>query len=132
MEPIAQASLVTTSICNHQGTSLKSFFTSTKQMAKGLMEMAHEITLVSADLRNLRAANDALSKRRKVKKTHLCQGVILIQVEGIQIMAENDTEAQIKCDKERNSVSEIGRSATAWKLSNCDQTGQNTQIYQID
>lgn len=30
-------------------------------MAKGMMEMAHDMTLISAELRNSRAANDAIS-----------------------------------------------------------------------
>jgi hypothetical protein len=33
--------------------------------------MAHEITLLSAEVRILRAANEALSKRRRAKKTRV-------------------------------------------------------------
>jgi hypothetical protein len=33
--------------------------------------MAHEMTLLSAEVRTLRAANEALSKRRRAKKTRV-------------------------------------------------------------
>ena len=35
--------------------------------------MAHEITLLSAEVRFFRAANEALNKRRKAKKTRIRQ-----------------------------------------------------------
>jgi hypothetical protein len=40
--------------------------------------MAHEMTLLLAEVRTLRAANKALSKRRRAKKTRIRQGGALI------------------------------------------------------
>ena len=36
--------------------------------------MAYEITLLSAEVRSLRAVNEALSKRYRAKKTRIRQG----------------------------------------------------------
>ncbi len=40
--------------------------------------MAYKITLLSVNVRFLRIANKALSKRRKAKKTRVRQGEVLI------------------------------------------------------
>lgn len=68
-------------------------------MAKGMMEMSHEMTLMLAEPWNLRTANKALSKRRRAKKTHLRQGGTLNQVEVSQILADKEPEAQEKRKK---------------------------------
>lgn len=106
MEVIAQASFMNNSINYHQESSLTPYFSSTKRMAEEMMEMAHEMTLMSAELRNLRAANDALRKCSRAKKTRLCRGGTLTQAEGSQIVSEYDTGVQIKRDKGRNGGSE--------------------------
>ena len=43
-------------------------------MAKGIERLAYKLTLVNTELRILRAANKALSKRRKAKKNRIRQG----------------------------------------------------------
>jgi hypothetical protein len=43
-------------------------------LAKGTEHLAHEITLLLAKVRILRAVNEALSKRRRAKKTRVRQG----------------------------------------------------------
>ena len=45
--------------------------------------LAYEMTLLSAEVRILRAVNEALSKRRRAKKARVRKGGILI-VEDIQ------------------------------------------------
>jgi hypothetical protein len=40
-------------------------------LAKGTERLAHENTLLAAEVRILRAANEALSKRRRAKKTRV-------------------------------------------------------------
>ena len=46
-------------------------------MAKGTERMAYEITLLSAEVRTLRVANKALSKRRRAKKARVREGGVL-------------------------------------------------------
>ncbi len=63
-------------------------------LAKGTEQIAHKITLLSAEVRTLRAANKALSKRCRAKKACVCEGGILI-VEDIQdILLQKDIEEQ--------------------------------------
>lgn len=50
------------------------FFTTIKALAKGTELLAHENTLLAAEVRTLRKANEALCKRRRAKKTLVRQG----------------------------------------------------------
>ena len=49
--------------------------------------MAHEMTLLSAKVRTLRAANEALSKRRRAKKARVRQGGALTIEDAQDIIA---------------------------------------------
>ena len=128
-EAISQATLVNNSISNHQGSSPTPISASTRQMVKGTMRMAHEMTLMSAELRSLRAANDALSKRRRAKKKKLSlrQGGTLSQAEGSQILADKEAEGT-----GRNGGGENGGPATARKCGKCGNTGHNARTCQVD
>ncbi len=54
--------------------------------------MAYEMTLLSAEVRILRAANEALSKRRRAKKARIRQGGILIIEDAQDLMAQRDVD----------------------------------------
>jgi hypothetical protein len=60
--------LVRDHIARHQESSPTSLFQTVAALAKGTERLAYELTLVNAKLRILRAANKALSKRRRAKK----------------------------------------------------------------
>lgn len=57
-----------------------------------MVETLHKMTLMLAELRNLRAANDKLSKRRSAKKTRLRQGRTPTREEASQILAQIEEE----------------------------------------
>jgi len=54
--------------------------------------LAHQNTLLAAKIRTLRKANEALSKRRRAKKTRIRQG----RVEDVHdILAQREVDEQI-------------------------------------
>ena len=57
--------------------------------------MAHKITLLSAKVRTLRAANKALSKRRRAKKAHVRQGGVLTIEDAQDLIAQKDVDKQV-------------------------------------
>jgi hypothetical protein len=71
-EALSQTTLVRNQIACHQGSSPTLLFETVATLAKGTERMAHEMTLLSAEVRTLRAANKALSKRRRAKKARVC------------------------------------------------------------
>ncbi len=70
-EALSQTTLVRNRIACYQGSSPTPLFETVAALAKGTERMAHEITLLSAEVRTLRAANKALSKRRRAKKARV-------------------------------------------------------------
>jgi hypothetical protein len=69
---LLQTTLVRNRIAYYQGSSLTLLFKIVAALAKGIEQMAYKITLLSAKVRTLRAANKALSKRRRAKKARVC------------------------------------------------------------
>ena len=89
--------------------------------------MAYKMTLLSAKVRSLRAANEALSKRRRAKKTRIRQGGALTVEDTQDIIAQKEAEEQVRCDsrKERASYRE-GYSSTR-RYRACEKPGHNAR-----
>jgi hypothetical protein len=79
--------LVKSRITRYQGSSPTSIFETVAVLAKGTERLAYEITLLSAEVRILRAANEALNKRYRAKKTRVYQGGALTVEDTQDIIA---------------------------------------------
>ena len=84
---LSQSTLVRNRIACHQGSLLTLLFQIVAVLAKGIERIAHEITLLSAEVCTLRTANEALSKRCRAKKTCVRQGRALIVEDVLDILA---------------------------------------------
>jgi DDE superfamily endonuclease len=73
-EALSQTTLIRNRIACHQGSSPTLLFEIVIALAKGIERLAHENTLLSAEVRTLRAANKALSKRYRAKTSRVHQG----------------------------------------------------------
>lgn len=98
-EALSQTNLVRNRISRHQGSSPTPLFETVRALAKGTEQMAHEMTLLSAEVRTLRAANEALSKRRRAKKTRVRQGGALTVENAQDVLAQKEAEEQARRDK---------------------------------
>ena len=67
-------------------------------MAKGIERLAYKNTLLSTEVRTLRAANKALSKRRRAKKTRIRQGGALTVEDAQDIIARKEAEEEVRRD----------------------------------
>ena len=56
-------------------------------LAKGIEILAYENTLIATELPILRAANEALSRRRRAKKSRIRQGGVLTIEDAQDLMA---------------------------------------------
>ena len=56
-------------IATHQNSSPSQLYDLVDAQAKGISTLAHQMILLKAEVKNLRTANEILSKRRKTKKT---------------------------------------------------------------
>jgi hypothetical protein len=82
-EANSQSTLVKTRIANHQNSSPTSMLAAVDQLTKGTIAVMHQVALLQAEVSSLRKANEALSKRRKAKRTRIQLGGSLT-IQGAQ------------------------------------------------
>jgi hypothetical protein len=131
-EALSQSKLVATRIAKHQGSSPTHIFEAVGQMAKGMTTMAHSVALLTAENRSLRKANEALSKRRRAKKTRIRQGGSLTAGEANDLLAEKEIDNQLEQEMRRNGYA-IGRGMGGKRrCGKCGNTGHNARTCRID
>jgi DDE superfamily endonuclease len=131
-EAISQSKLVKSQINDHRGSSPAPIFLAVKQMVKGIEVMAHSVTLLTAENRNLQKANEALSKRRRAKKTRVRQGGALTVEDAQDILAQKDAEEQVARDRRENRDGDGERRTTVRRCGNCGETGHNARTCQVE
>ena len=88
------------------------------------------MTLMHAELCTLRAANEALSKRRRAKKNRICQGGALTIEDAHNIMAQDEVNKQIRRDRRSRGVNRKEGILTARHCGTCGKTGHNARTCQ--
>lgn len=131
-EALSQTTLVKSRIRGHQGSSPTPIFQAVKHMAKGMEAMAHEMTLIKEENYNLRKANEALSKRRRAKKTRVRQGGALTMEDAHDILAQKEVNEQVARDIRENRGGDGERLATVRRCGNCGKPGHNARTCQIE
>ena len=69
----------------------------------GIEAIIHENTLLTTELRALRKANKALSKRWRAKKTRFRQGGTLTVEDGKDLLSQKEAQEQAAKDMRENS-----------------------------
>ena len=129
-DALSQTTLVKNRIAGHQGSSPTPIFKTVAALAKGTEILAHENTLLAAEVRTLRKANEALSKRRRAKKTRLRQGGVLTVEDAHDIMAQKEVDEQIRRDKRSGEVFSKEGNSGIQHCSACRKTGHNARTCQ--
>jgi hypothetical protein len=88
------------------------------------------VILLSAEIRTLRQANKALSKRRRAKKTRLYQGEALTVKNANNILAQEEVEKQIRCNKHSSRISRNKGQSGVRRYSICGEGGYNSRTCQ--
>ncbi|KAF6517708.1 hypothetical protein HZS61_003269 [Fusarium oxysporum f. sp. conglutinans] len=70
-EALSQSTLIKDRVSKHQGSSPTPILASVDQLAKATVSINHQLTLLTGEIKALREANEALSKRRSAKRTRL-------------------------------------------------------------
>ena len=99
-------------------------------MAKGTERLAYKLTLVNTELRTLRAANKALSKRRRAKKNRIRQGGALTIEDTHDIIAQDEVNKQIRRDRRSRGVNREEGISIARRCGTCGKTGHNARTCQ--
>lgn len=131
-EAISQSELVKSRISCHQGSSPTPIFSAVRQMGKGIEAMAHSVTLLTAENHTLQKANEALSKRRRAKKSRVYHGDALPVQSARTIVAHKETEKQQGRGVGENRGSNDERPATIRRCRKCGKPGHNIRTCQVE
>ena len=85
---------------------------------------------MSAENRTLRNANEALSKRRSVKKTQLRQGGVLTGQETLDILSQQEVDIQIQRDERQRGGNSNWEASSSRCCSKCGKAGHNSRTCQ--
>jgi hypothetical protein len=129
-DALLQTTLVKNRIARHQGSSPTPIFETVAALAKGTELLAHEITLLSAEVRTLRKANEALSKRRRAKKTRVRQGGPLTIEDAQDVLAQKEAEEQARRDKRSEGGRQNEGQPSGRRCGTCGKTGHNARTCQ--
>jgi hypothetical protein len=100
------------------------------QLAKGTELIAHEMTLLGDWVRTLEKANEALSKRRRAKKTRIQAGGALTIEDAQDLIAQKDASRQKSGGKSVEGGGEEARPSTLRHCGRCSKTGHNVRTCQ--
>ena len=131
-EALAQTELVKNQIRDRQGSSPTPIFRAVGHLTKGVERLAHSVTLLTAEAHNLRKANEALSKRRRAKKTRVRQGGALTVEGAHDVLAQKEAEKQAEQDRRKSGSDKDKRPATGRRCGNCGKSGHNARTCQVN
>ena len=132
IEAVSQTKFVRNRIASHQGSSPTPIFDAVTQLAKGVATLAHSVTLLTAENRSLQKANEALSKRRRAKKTRVRLGGSLTVGDAQDILLQKDIEEQIQQESRKSSGRQRGGQPSQQLCRNCKKPGHNARTCQKD
>lgn len=131
-EAISQSSFIQERIAQHQGSSPTPIFTAVDKLVKGTNAIAASITLLADKVRTLRNANNALSKRRRAKKTHIQHKGMLNVRDAHNLLAQKEADEQLARGEREGKGRQRKAGLAPQRCGNCGETGHNVRTYQVD
>jgi hypothetical protein len=119
-------------IIRHQGSSPTSILEAVDQITKGAMKVMHKMVLIEGRVRELEAANAALSKRRNTKKRRIRAGGPLTIEDASDILAEKDVQGQLEEEIRAGGGRTRGAPPGSRRCGNCGKIGHNIRTCQED
>jgi hypothetical protein len=131
-ETVSQSEYIKDRIIRHQGSSPTSILTAVDQLAKGTQALAHSVALMTAEIGTLQKANEALSKRRRAKKTHVRLGGSLTVGDAHDILAQREVQEQVERETRENSGRRTRTETAPRRCGKCGKPGHNARTCQGD
>jgi hypothetical protein len=131
-EASLQSTLIKNRIAQHQNSSPTEILRAVDIFAKGTSKVMHQLALLRAENQSLRAANEALSKRRRAKKQRLRQGVSLTVQDAQDLQGQRDIEVQIKEETQAGSGRKPRTETRARRCGKCGEPGHNARTCRVD
>jgi hypothetical protein len=131
IEAQSQSDYLENRMRRHKSSSLESVIKALKSNTKATKAAMHESVLLRSEIRNLREANEILSRRRRAKRTRLQKGGVMTVQEASQVIDQMDINTQVVAESSRSSGQ--GRSARPGvrHCSVCGKAGHNARTCQV-
>jgi hypothetical protein len=131
IEAQSQSEYLEKRIRRHHSSSPESIIEALKSNTKATKAIMHEVTLLRNEVRNLRDANEILSRRRRAKRTRLQKGGIMTVQEASQVIDQMDVDTQVVAESSRSGGQ--GRSARpgSRRCGVCGKAGHNARTCQV-
>jgi hypothetical protein len=129
-EAESQSTLIKTRIANHQNSSPTSMLTAVDQLTKGTMAVMHQVTLLQAEVSSLRKANEALSKRRRAKKTRVRLGGSLAVQDAKDLLDQKAVAGEVAQEIQLEGGGVGGTRAKVRCCGVCGKPGHNARTCQ--
>jgi hypothetical protein len=131
-EAVSQSEYIKKRIARHQGSSPTPILTAVDQLAKGTQELAHSVTFMTAEIRTLQKANEALSKRRRAKKKRVRLGGSLTVEDAHDLVAQTEVQKQVERETQENGGRRTRTATAPRRCGKCGKPGHNARTCQGD
>jgi len=126
-QAISQGSFIKERVARHQGSSPTAILEAVDSLSKSTSKVMCQIALLQDEVKQLRKANETLSKRRRRKKGRLQEGGSLNIQEAQAIIDNRDIADQLKQEVKRGGDSRTRIETRARRCGNCNKTGHNSR-----
>jgi hypothetical protein len=126
-----QSTLIKNHVVRHESSSPSQIINAIDKLAKYTESNSTEIALLRDEVRNLRTANEALSKRRRAKKKRLQRGGVLNVQDAHDLLAHNGIADEGGEDNGKNGGTGSGRAQGVRRCGVCKQVGHNARTCQV-
>jgi hypothetical protein len=131
-EALSQAKFIKNKIACHQGSSPTPILNASTQGAKGLEVVAHKLAIATAQIDTLEEALEALSKRKRAKRTHVSKGGSLEVENAVGILTQREVDEQMQAERRRGGGGGGAGPPTTYRCGKCGKNGHNARTCQTD
>jgi hypothetical protein len=130
-EAQSQSEYLEKRIRRHKSSSPESIIEALKSNTKATKAAMHEVVLLRSELRNLRDANEILSRRRRTKRTRLQKGGAMTVEEASQVIDQMDVDTQVVAESSRSGGQGRSERPGSRRCGVCRKTGHNARTCQV-
>jgi hypothetical protein len=131
-EALSQAKFIKNKIACHQGSSPTPILNASTQGAKGLEVVAHKLAIATARIDTLEEALEALSKRKRAKRTHVSKGGSLEVENAVGISTQREVDEQMQAERHWGGGGGGADPPTTYRCGKCGKNGHNARTCQTD
>jgi hypothetical protein len=131
-ETESQSEYIERRIRRHKSSSPASIIDALNSFSKSLLVNQHKMALLEAEIRDLREANEILSRRRREKKKRLRDGGTMTIGEGQASIDQMDVDTQVVAESSRRGGQGRSGQPTQRRCGVCGKPGHNARTCKIE